>query len=104
MKNNLMGYHENLEGQTWIYKRKKKECQLRIRGMTTTRIIQEGKEGRDESNDTMKKYFFTTRVSCTRPPKTHVSPLFVFFLKYYFIPGTQILLQKKSSWNYELTL
>jgi hypothetical protein len=24
MKNNLMGWHENVEGQTWIYRRKKK--------------------------------------------------------------------------------
>jgi hypothetical protein len=46
--------HEFIRGKR---KERKKKCQWRIRGLTITRIIQEGREGRDESNDTMKKYF-----------------------------------------------
>jgi hypothetical protein len=44
--------HEFIRGRR--KERKKKRCRRRIRSLTTTRIIQEEREGRDESNDMME--------------------------------------------------
>lgn len=57
-KNNLKGWYENIEGQTWISMRKerkkgkkKKECRWCIKGPMSTRVIHEEREGWDESTN-----------------------------------------------------
>jgi len=101
--------HEFIRGKG--KERKKKECQWRIRGLTTTRIIQEEREGRDESSDTMEKYFLPPELAARVARRRRCGSYFqrtchhflCFFLNTTLPPGPKYYYKKKSSWNYELT-